>query len=100
VEKATMLGRATVRAHADEAARRREARRSVLRETLLRIGESHARVSNAILARGEAAARRESARFERARRRAGIQTRRGARVRVALSRERSRVFRVERDTKK
>ena len=33
------------RAHAEEAARRREARRSVLRETLLRIGESHARAS-------------------------------------------------------
>ena len=86
VEKATMLGRATVRAHAEEAARRREARRSVLRETLLRIGESHARVSNAILARGEAAARREGARFERERRRVRFE-RDAARAYEALSLE-------------
>ena len=86
VEKATMLGRATVRAHAEEAARRREARRSVLRETLLRIGESHARVSNAILARGEAAARREGARFERERRRVWFE-RDAARAYEALSLE-------------
>ena len=86
VEQATMLGRATVRAHAEEAARRREARRSVLRETLLRIGESHARVSNAILARGEAAARGESARFERERRRVRFE-RDAARAYEALSRE-------------
>ena len=91
VEKATMLGRATVRAHAEEAARRREARRSVLRETLLRIGESHARVSNAILARGEAAARRESARFERARRRAEFE-RDAARAYESLSLERDAAF--------
>ena len=87
VEKATMLGRATVRAHAEEAARRREARRSVLRETLLRIGESHARVSNAILARGEAAARREGARFERERRRVRLVERARARAGEALSLE-------------
>ena len=86
VEKATMLGRATVRAHAEEAARRLEARRSVLRETLLRIGESHARVSNAILARGEAAARREGARFERERRRVRFE-RDAARAYEALSLE-------------
>jgi len=86
VEKATMLGRATVRAHAEEAARRREERRSVLRETLLRIGESHARVSNAILARGEAAARREGARFERERRRVRFE-RDAARAYEALSLE-------------
>ena len=91
VEKATMLGRATVRAHAEEAARRREARRSVLRETLLRIGESHARVSNAILARGEAAARRESARFERARRRAEFE-RDAARAYESLSLESDAAF--------
>ena len=86
VEQATMLGRATVRAHAEEAARRLEARRSVLRETLLRIGESHARVSNAILARGEAAARREGARFERERRRVRFE-RDAARAYEALSLE-------------
>ena len=99
VEKATMLGRATVRAHADEAARRREARRSVLRETLLRIGESHARVSNAILARGEAAARRESARFERARRRAEFK-RDAARAYESLSVESEAAFFASKETQK
>tara|TARA_B110000977_G_scaffold64562_1_gene87884 strand:+ start:21090 stop:23330 length:2241 start_codon:yes stop_codon:yes gene_type:complete len=69
LEKALRHGREVVRAEADKAAARREERRQELRETLLKIGEQHAIVSNAIITRGESHVHMETERFEEHKRR-------------------------------
>jgi hypothetical protein len=100
VEKATMLGpRDSPRARGRGGTPPRGSPLGPARDAA-----AHRRVARARLERHPGARRGGGAKGKRALRARApprrIQTRRGARVRVALSRERSCVFRVERDTKK